>query len=61
MNKRSIKMAVVFSLLIFVVLSLTSVLSMVMTARFFRPGMLRPGIGPGHFSFPPALISEMRS
>lgn len=52
MNKRSLKMAVIFSLLIFAVLSLTSFLSMIMTARFFRPGMLRPGIGPGHFSFP---------
>lgn len=52
MNKRSIKMAVVFSLLIFAVLTLTSFLSMIMTARFFRPGMLRPGIGPAHFSFP---------
>ncbi len=52
MNKRSLKMAVVFSLLIFAVLTLTSFLSMIMTARFFRPGMLRPGIGPGHFSFP---------
>lgn len=52
MNKRSIKMAVIFSLLIFAVLSLTSFLSMIMTARFFRPGMLRPGIGPGHFSIP---------
>lgn len=45
-------MAVVFSLLIFAVLTLTSFLSMIMTARFFRPGMLRPGIGPAHFSFP---------
>lgn len=45
-------MAVIFSLLIFAVLTLTSFLSMIMTARFFRPGMLRPGIGPVHFSFP---------
>lgn len=45
-------MAVIFSLLIFAVLSLVSFLSMIMTARFFRPGMLRPGIGPAHFSFP---------
>ncbi len=52
MNRRSIKMAVIFSLLIFAVLTLTSFLSMVMTARFFRPGMLRPGIGLGHFSIP---------
>ncbi len=52
MNKRSIKMAVIFSLLIFAVLSLTSFLSMIMTARFFRPGMLRPGVGVGHFSIP---------
>lgn len=52
MNKRSIKMAVIFSLLIFAVLALTSFLSTIMTARFFRPGMLRPGIGPVHFAFP---------
>lgn len=45
-------MAVTFSLLIFAVLTLTSLLSMIMTARFFRPDMLRPGIGPIHFSFP---------
>ncbi len=52
MNKRSLKMAVVFSLLIFAVLTLSSFLSIVMTARFFRPDMLRPGIGAGHFSIP---------
>lgn len=52
MNKRSIKMAVIFSLLIFAVLTFTSFISMAMTIRFFRPGMLRPGVGAGHFSFP---------
>lgn len=52
MNKRSLKMAFIFSLLIFAVLTLSSFLSMMMTVCFFRPGMLRPGIGAGHFSIP---------
>ncbi len=52
MNKRSIKMAVIFSLLIFAVLTFTSFLSMIMTALFFRPDMLRPGISQGYFSLP---------